>query len=241
MIEIANLNYTYPDGNKALRNISLKISRGEKVGLAGANGSGKSTLLLNLAGAFEIQSGKIFFNGNEITNPESLRKITGLTFQDADEQILMPSVIEDVAFNLVASGVGIKESHARAEKILNDLGISHLKNRPPQKLSGGEKRMVSLAGILISEPEILALDEPTAALDPSARQRVINFLRNTDKTILLASHDIDMLLDICTRGIILNNGTISADGNLPDIFALEKNSPITNEFPSRILFPKIST
>ncbi len=219
MIEIANLKYTYPDGNEALKNISLKISRGEKVGLAGANGSGKSTLLLNLAGAFEIQCGKIFFQGSEIANPESLRKITGLTFQDADDQILMPSVIEDVAFNLVASGISVKESHARAEKILSDLGILHLKNRPPQKLSGGEKRMISLAGILISEPEILALDEPTAALDPSARRRVINFLRNSDKTILLASHDLDMLLDVCTRGIILNHGMISADGNLPELFS----------------------
>lgn len=226
-LEIQNLKYIYPDGHEALKNISFTIRHGEKIGLIGANGSGKSTLLLNIAGAFPVQSGKIFLDGNEINNTSQLRNLTGLIFQDPDDQILMPSVIEDTAFNLVAAGMNVNYAQEKSLKILQQLGILHLKDRPPHKLSGGEKRMTSLAGILISEPEILALDEPTSALDPGARRRVINFLNQTNKTILLASHDLDMILDTCSRAIILNHGNISADDSLPDLFKnkilLEKN------------------
>ena len=227
ILEIKNLKYKYQDNHEALKDISLILNRGEKVGLAGANGSGKSTLLLNIAGAFPIQYGKIFLNENEVTNFEMLRKSIGLIFQDPDDQIIMPTVIEDTAFNLVASGMNVKDAQEKSLNILDKLGILHLKDRAPHNLSGGEKRMTSLAGILISEPEILALDEPTSALDPGARRRVINFLKNTDKTILLASHDLDMILDVCSRAVILNHGLISADGFLPELFKnktlLEKN------------------
>ena len=218
ILEIQNLKYSYPDNHEALKNISFILNRGEKVGLAGANGSGKSTLLLNLAGAFELQEGKIFLQEKEITNSELLRKSVGLIFQDSDSQILMPTVIEDTAFNLIASGMKVKDAHEKSMQILERLGILHLKDRATHKLSGGEKRMTSLAGVLASEPEILALDEPTSALDPGARRRVINFLKQTEKTVLLASHDLDMILDVCSRAIILNHGTISAQGFLPEIF-----------------------
>ena len=130
----------------------------------------------------------------------------------------MPSVLEDVAFSLIAGGMGIKPAHERAMNILASLGISHLSSRPPHKLSGGEKRIVSFAGLLAGEPELLALDEPSAGLDPRARRRVIDFLRTTTKTILLASHDLDMTLDICTRAIILHDGQVSAMGELPELF-----------------------
>ena len=211
LLEIENLKYKYPDGNEALKGVSFKINHGEKIALIGANGSGKSTLLLEIAGALKVQSGKINLNGT-----------TGLILQDSDDQILMPSVIEDVAFNLVANGMKINEAHERAEKILRELEIEHLKNRAPHKLSGGEKKIVSLAGILISEPDLILLDEPTASLDLRARRRVINILREMDKAILLATHDLDMTLEICTRAIILNHGIISASGDLQKIFA-DKN------------------
>lgn len=220
MLKIENLKYKYPDGHEALKGITFSIQEGEKVALAGANGSGKSTLLLHLAGALRVQTGKILFRDSE--NPEVLRKNIGLIFQDADDQILMPNVIEDVSFGLIANGMNIQQAHERAGRILADLGISHLAQRVPHKLSGGEKRMVSFAGVLACEPEMLALDEPTAALDSKARRRVINFLRDSDKTILLASHDLDMTLDICSRAIILRNGLVAAEGKLPELFMNEK-------------------
>ena len=206
MLEICDLRYEYPDGHVALKGVSLSVQDGEKVALVGANGSGKSTLLLNIAGALELQSGKI--NCGKV----------GLTFQNADDEILMPTVIEDTAFSLVASGMPLSSAKKRAGIILAQLGISHLAERSPRKLSGGEKRMVSIAGVLASEPEILALDEPTAGLDPKARRRVIEFLRETEKTIILATHDLDMAVNVCSRAVILSEGMITAEGRLPELF-----------------------
>lgn len=207
MLNVHDLHYRYEDGHEALKGITFTLTEGEKTALVGANGSGKSTLLMHLAGALKVQTGKIILNAS-----------TGLIFQDSDDQLLMPSVIEDVAFTLTANGMNIKHAHERANEILDELGISHLASRPPHKLSGGEKKMVTIAGVLACEPEILLLDEPTAGLDPKARRRVINFLRESDKTILLASHDLDMTLDVCRRAIILHEGVISADGELPELF-----------------------
>lgn len=216
MLDVSGLCYTYPGGHEALRGINLRVNDGEKIALVGANGSGKSTLLLHIAGAVEVQKGRITFGGRE--GSDVLRSNVGLTFQNADDEILMPSVIEDTAFSLVASGMGIESAHEIAGKILSALGISHLAMRPPHRLSGGEKRLVTFAGVLASEPEILALDEPTAGLDPKARRRVINFLRGTDKAVILATHDLDMALDVCTRAVILHEGVISAEGTLPGLF-----------------------
>ena len=208
MLEVHDLHYMYEDGHEALSGVTFRLNDGEKVALVGANGSGKSTLLLEIAGALKVQTGKIYLNGQK----------TGLIFQDADDELLMPSVIEDVSFSLAAGGMNPKSAHERANEILSSLGISHLAERPPHKLSGGEKRMVTIAGVLVSEPDILLLDEPTAGLDPKARRRVINFLSDSEKTILLASHDLDMTIDVCTRAIILKNGIVSAEGKLPELF-----------------------
>lgn len=210
MLEVHDLHYRYEDGflsDEALKGITFKLNDGEKIALVGANGSGKSTLLLHLAGALKVQTGKIILNAS-----------TGLIFQDSDDQLLMPSVIEDVSFTLTANGMNRRHAHERANEILSELGISHLSNRPPHKLSGGEKRMVTIAGVLASEPDVLLLDEPTSGLDPRARRRVINFLRDSEKTILLASHDLDLTLDVCTRAIILRDGLIAAEGELPELF-----------------------
>ena len=216
MLEVEDLRYQYADGHEALRGVSFTVSSGEKIALVGANGSGKSTLLLHIAGAVEVQSGRIAFGGRE--GSDILRANVGLTFQNADDELLMPSVIEDVAFSLVASGISPSTAHEKAGKILASLGISHLASRPPHKLSGGEKRLVTFAGVLASDPEILALDEPTAGLDPKARRRVINFLRETGKTVILATHDLDMAIDVCGRAVILSEGAVAAEGELPELF-----------------------
>ena len=205
-MRVENLRYTYPDGHVALKGVNLSVNDGEKVALVGANGSGKSTLLLNIAGALEIQSGSV--NCGKV----------GLTFQNADDEILMPTVIEDTAFSLVASGMPLSSAKERAKKILDKLGISHLAERSARKLSGGEKRMVSIAGVLAAEPEILALDEPTAGLDPRARRHVIDFLRETEMTVILATHDLDMALDVCSRAAILSGGVVACEGELPGLF-----------------------
>ena len=216
MLEVAGLCYKYPDGHEALRGVTFSVSEGEKVALVGANGSGKSTLLLHLAGALSVQEGRIAFMGRE--GQEVLRKNIGLTFQDSDDQLLMPGVLEDVAFSLVAEGVSVRKAHERAAKILDALGIGHLAERLPHKLSGGEKRMVSFAGILAREPEVLALDEPSAGLDPRARRRVINFLQESRKTLIVATHDLDMALDVCTKAVILSGGAVACEGALPELF-----------------------
>lgn len=207
MLEVRDLRYKYPDGHEALRGVTFSVSEGEKVALVGANGSGKSTLLLHIAGALDVQDGSISLDGK-----------AGLTFQDSDDQLLMPGVLEDVAFSLIAGGMPVREAYERSMKMLGALGIAHLAGRAAHKLSGGEKRMVSFAGVLVREPEILALDEPSAGLDPRARRRVINFLRGTDKTIILATHDLDMALDVCTKAVILSEGVIAAEGALPGLF-----------------------
>lgn len=207
LLKVQNLSYEYPDGNVALKNINFGINHGEKIALVGANGSGKSTLLLLLAGAMEQTGGKIFFNGSE---DSKLRiKKTGLIFQDADDQILMPSVIEDVAFSPVADGMKPEQAHGLALEILKSLGIEHLASRVPHKLSGGEKRMVTFAGILAASPELLLLDEPTNSLDHEGRRRVINFLKGTQKAVLLATHDFEMAREVCSSALVMSHGEIS--------------------------------
>ena len=220
MLEIKNLYYSYPDGFKALNGVDLELKRGERLALVGANGSGKSTLLLHIAGAVAAQRGEIILNNKLINanNINLLREAAGLIFQEPDDQLFMPSVLEDVCFGLIANNINAQEAKSRAVEILNNLNIAHLAERPPHKLSGGEKRMAALAGILVMKPEILILDEPSAALDPKARRTVSNTLNNLNhQAILLATHDLDMALDVCERAIILNNGQVAASGKLPEL------------------------
>ena len=235
-LEIRDLYYSYPDGHSALNGVNLSLAHGERVALIGANGSGKSTLLLHIAGALAAQKGGILLN-NKLINSKNLgelRKVTGLIFQEPDDQLFMPSVLEDVCFGLIANNIKQDEAEERALKVLDDLNILHLASRPPHRLSGGEKRMAALAGILVMQPEFLILDEPSAALDPKARRLVINTLNKLNQTILLATHDLDMALDVCERAVILNSGQVSASGKLPELLQ-EENLLIQNglELPLR--------
>lgn len=219
LLEVRELYYAYPDGHEALRDVSLDLMEGEKMALVGANGSGKSTLLLHLAGALAAQKGDVLLRGESVGEDLGrLREAVGLVFQEPDDQLFMPTVLEDAAFGLVARGMPSGEAQARAMEVLEVLGAAHLAARPPHRLSGGEKRMAALAGVLAMEPKVLILDEPTAALDPRARRRVIETLQGMEGTALIATHDLDMALDLCSRAVILSGGRAAASGALPDLF-----------------------
>ena len=218
VLEARALHYAYPDGNPALNGVDFALNKGEKLALVGANGSGKSTLMLHLSGCLAAQRGEVLLRGSPVgSDLKRLRDAVGLIFQDPDDQLFMPQVFEDVAFGLVAHGRNVAEAHAEAAAVLDTLNIGHLASRPPHRLSGGEKRMVALAGILVMQPEIVVLDEPSAALDPRARRRVIETLQELEKPLILATHDLDMALDVCGRAIVMNKGVVSADGAIPDI------------------------
>lgn len=218
LLQVRGLRYDYPDGTSALRGVDLELRNGEKLALAGANGSGKSTLLLHLAGCLAVQSGEVLLRGRRVGGDlKALRRAAGLIFQEPDDQLFMPSVREDVAFGLVARGLSGEDAGEIVPRMLERLGVAHLAERPPHRLSGGEKRMVALAGILVMDPDLIVLDEPSASLDPRARRRLIEVLRELEKPMILASHDLDLALDVCGRALILCDGKITAAGPAPEI------------------------
>ncbi|MDR2179146.1 MAG: energy-coupling factor ABC transporter ATP-binding protein [Synergistaceae bacterium] len=218
-----NLCYRYPDGAAALNGVDFSLLEGEKLALVGANGSGKSTLLTHLAGCIPLGgTGDILLSGRSVgSDLERLRRVVGLIFQDPDDQLFMPNVLEDVAFGLVSRGMEVSQAHRRALAVLETLSAPHLASRLPHRLSGGEKRVVALAGILAMQPEIVALDEPSSGLDPRARRRVIEILKALDRPMILATHDLDMALDVCTRALVMNQGKIAAEGELPGLLQNE--------------------
>ena len=229
LLEVKDLRYCYPDGSIGLSGVDFTLNYGEKLAVIGANGSGKSTLLMHLTGCFHVpaENGEIWLEGESVGfSEERLREAVGLVFQEPDDQLFMPSVLEDVAFGIISREKNVSKSHEEAMNTLNALSISHLSTRPPHRLSGGEKRMVALAGVLAMNPRIVALDEPSAALDPRARRRVIEFLKTFDRPLILATHDLDMALEVCTRALIMNLGRVTADS---EILALMKNTPLLQE------------
>ncbi|GHV33455.1 putative ABC transporter ATP-binding protein [Clostridia bacterium] len=198
MVEVRALSVKYDRDISALNGVSFTVNRGERVALIGANGAGKSTLLLSVAGV-------IAPSGGELTAPASAD--IGVLFQNPDDQLFMPTVAEDVAFGPLNRG----EASPDVDKVLETLGIAHLKNRMTHRLSGGEKRLAALAGVLITRPSLLLLDEPSSFLDPRARRKLIEILRTLSQSMLVATHDLDLALDLCGRVIILENGEIRAD------------------------------
>ena len=214
LTEARDVHYTYPDGTRALDGVTFRIGHGESVGVIGANGAGKSTLLLLLLGVLFADSGEVRV-GDIVVTPRTLphiREHVGMVFQDPDDQLFMGTVFEDVAFGPRNLGLEEPEVERRVAEALATVGIAHLRDRAPYRLSGGEKRAAGIATILSMEPDILVLDEPTAGLDPRARRRVIQLLRGFDHTRIVTSHDLDMVLDVCSRVIVLADGRVAADG-----------------------------
>ncbi|MDF2633526.1 MAG: cobalt transporter, ATPase subunit [Pelosinus sp.] len=219
-IDLTEVLYTYPDGTTALRNLSLHIGHGEAVAIVGSNGSGKTTLLSHLNGVLFPSSGIVNIGGYPVTKQTltQIRRTVGMVFQNPDDQLFMPTVYDDVAFGPLNLGLPPIDVEKRVTAALKTVGALELRNRPPYRLSGGQKRAVAIATVLAMEPAILVMDEPTAALDPLARRQLINLLRTFTHTKIIATHDLDMVLDLCERTIILCNGTILMDGPTIDIF-----------------------
>ncbi len=214
LVETSALRFAYPDGTDALRGIDLRIVHGEAVALVGANGAGKSTLLMLLNGLLLPTAGQVRI-GDLPLEPGTrtqIHRTVGYVFQDADDQLFMPTVYEDVAFGPLNMGLSQAEVQARVSAALDTVGAAHLASRAPYRLSGGEKRLVAIAGVLAMSPSILVLDEPSAGLDPAARRRLIGLLRSFDHTRVVATHDLDLVLDVCDRVLVMHAGLIEADG-----------------------------
>lgn len=218
VIEIKNLNFSYPDKTSALRSVNLDISRGESLGIIGPNGAGKSTLLLHLNGILRGDGlVRILDMNMEDKNLSRIRHNVGLVFQDPDNQLFMPTVFDDVSFGPLNMALSKAEVEKAAEEALAKVKMENFAKRSSHHLSFGEKKKISVATVLSMKPEILALDEPTSNLDPAARFDFMQLLKEFNKTKIVASHDLDMIFNICERVVVLNKGTIVADGNKEDI------------------------
>ena len=221
-IAIQGLRYRYHDGTEALRGVDFEIAPGKCVGLLGPNGSGKSTLLLHLNGILPEKiagDGAIRIAGQAITtaNLESIRRQVGLLFQDPDDQLFCPTVEEDVAFGPQQLGLSGNELLARVERSLGMVGLSGYGHRATHHLSQGEKRRVCLAGVLACEPTVLVLDEPTSGLDPRGRREFKTLLQGIPATKLIATHDLEWVVELCSRVIVLDGGLVVADGSTTEI------------------------
>jgi cobalt/nickel transport system ATP-binding protein len=258
VFDARNLSYSYGKVD-ALHDISLQIRQGERIALLGANGSGKSTLLRLLGALSFPDRGAISFFGEDLTQSRledqrffySFRRRTGIVFQNPDVQLFNASVFDEVAFGPLQLGLAGDEIRRRVQETLHLVGISDLSERPPHRLSGGEKKRVALASVLVLDPEVLLLDEPTAALDPGSSAQIIEWLsswRNGAKTVITATHDLDVLEEISDRCLVLESGRLVFEGDpvqvLHDVSLLEHASlirphPHTHHSPSSSPHPHV--
>jgi cobalt/nickel transport system ATP-binding protein len=219
---VIDLKFTYPGGNVALDGACFEVGQAESVALMGANGVGKSTLLLCIVGIHD-GSGRVRVQGVELNaeNARSIRRKIGFVFQNPENQLFSPSVIEDVVFGPLNLGLSKQDALARADVILDKLGLQSLRNRPPQNLSQGEKKKVAIATALAMEPDILVLDEPTAGLDPRSSTQLIDIffrLKDEGKTLLVATHDMHLVDEIAERIVVLGeDGVVVREGPPPEI------------------------
>lgn len=221
IVELKDVEYAYPDQTKALCGITFRILHGESVAIVGANGAGKSTLLSHLAGVFAPSKGSVRIGDYPVTKQtlSQIRRSVGMVFQNSDDQLFMPTVFDDVAFGPLNLGLPRDEVEIRVMKALNTVGAAELAKRAPYKLSGGQKRAVAIATVLAMGPDILVMDEPSAGLDPLARRKLINLLKSFAHTKIVATHDLDLVVDVCERTIVLAEGRVIADGPTLDIFS----------------------
>ncbi len=218
MIRFEHVTFAYEKGKNVLEDLSFDIASGESVGLIGANGAGKSTIMKIMLGLLKAE-GNVTMAGLEMNaqNLSEIRRKTGYVLQNSDNQMFMPTVYEDLVFAPLNYGMSKEEAERKADEVLKQLGIEDLKNRYNHRLSGGEKRMAAIAVILAMDPEVILMDEPTSALDPCNRRIVLNTIRSMKGTRLVASHDLDLILDVCDRVILIDQGKVIADGKAEEI------------------------
>lgn len=236
---VRNLTFHYPDGRVALTDVSFKVQRGESIAIIGPNGAGKSTLLLHLNGILpgrrrylhthdvsvpvheHDETPRVWIHGLPVTeeNLPEIRQIVGLLFQDPDDQLFCPTVLEDVAFGPRNLGLGDTEAVRIARECLAAVGLRDYEARIPHHLSFGERKRVCLAGVLACRPRVIALDEPTSNLDPRSRRQFIGLLRDLDCTKIVATHDLELVLELCNRAIVLDQGQVFADGPVEEILS----------------------
>ncbi|NJP11149.1 MAG: ABC transporter ATP-binding protein [Leptolyngbyaceae cyanobacterium RU_5_1] len=217
-IAVNSLNFSYPDCPHVLQNIDLQVKVGERIGVVGANGCGKTTLFMLLCGILRPTMGVVSVLGRPVL-PEEFRPDMGLVFQNPDDQLFSASVWDDVAFAPCNMGLSPDEIEQRVTAALALTEVQALAARPPHHLSGGEKKRVAIAGVLAMRPQILLLDEPSAQLDPRSRRQLIRLLDSLPLTQLIATHDLDLALELCDRTIVLNQGQIVYDGQTERIMS----------------------
>lgn len=220
LVEAIDLGYTYPDGTPGLDAVSFRITHGQSVAVVGANGAGKSTLLLHLSGCLLPTRGTLRIGDLPLAagTVPAVRRTVGMVFQDPDDQLFMPTVYEDVAFGPLNLGLSPDQVEPLVMASLERVGAAALKDRPPFRLSVGEKRRVSIAAVLSMSPDILVMDEPSASLDPRARRGLIDLLKSFEHTRIIATHDLDLALECCERTIVLAAGRVLADDATASIF-----------------------
>ena len=219
IISDSDMSFCYDIKRKVLENINFQLKKGESVGLVGANGVGKSTLLRILVGLNTGFQGDVMVNNIplEKKNLKTIRKNIGYVFQDADSQLFMSTVFDDVAFAPRNYGMSEAEVNEKTMEALKVVHIEQLKDKQIYKLSGGEKKLASIATILSTEPDVILMDEPSVALDPKNRRNLINILNRLNQAKIIASHDLNMIMDTCERTILLSDGKIIKDGNTKEI------------------------
>lgn len=225
ILETTDLKYTYPDGTLAIEGISISIEKGKKIAFVGPNGSGKSTLFLLLNGTLEPQEGKIIFHGKPLLydtpSLREIRKSIGIVFQNSDDQIFAPTVYQDVAFGPTNLEMTEEEVVAKVNETLEYVGLLELKDKPPHHLSGGQKKRVAVAGVVVMEPEIIILDEPLANLDPVGADEILdllNELNQFEKTIVISTHDVDFAYSWADYIYLLVNRKIIGSGTPEEVF-----------------------
>lgn len=221
VLDVRDVTYRYPDGTDALTGATFALAVGERAALLGPTGAGKSTLLQLLNGLLRPATGAVVVGGLPVDDAHvtEVRRRVGLVFQDPDDQLFLPTLLEDVAFGPLNSGATPHDAEHRAHAVLHALGLAAAHDKAAHHLSGGERRLAALATVLVSEPSLLVLDEPSGDLDARSRRRLRTILHERREALLVATHDLELVRGLCSRALVLVDGRIAYDGGLEELLA----------------------
>ncbi len=223
LIDLESVSYRYPDGTEAIHDVSLTVHEGRSLALLGPNGAGKSTLLLHLNGILRATGGDVRITGRSVADDtvRGIRSDVGLVFQDPDDQLFMTTLYEDIAFGPLNMGLSAEKTDERVHRALHEVGLADAASRPGHHLSFGQRKRAALATVLVMDPRVLVLDEPTANLDPRSRRQMIDLLASLGTTALIATHDMDVAWELCADAAVLDGGRIVACGSRDEVLADE--------------------